>query len=346
MKKYRGLCSNNNFKHYSRLLKQHNIECKKLTSEQKKEIDKIWKGCGKYDYNTHRLVYSVSGRFDPEVMPEKLFRTKIEMDLNNQMFKNCWSDKSYFSWWFDKDLFPENVVININNVFYDDNYSVISQEEAIKRIGEYEALIIKPSQDSGFGRGVSLIDFCNSAEKVKEVLNAYRMNYVVQKVFKQHEMLSSFNSSSVNVIRFISIFIDGKVYPVMSALRCGGEGAISDNSTTKDGMGMFVIGIDDNGILKNEAFHSCGKRIVECPNKVQFAGKKIPGFEKMKEIIMEYHSKMPYFGFVAWDFVVTPEGTPKIMEYNIKGPGMLYYQYVNGALFGKYTKMIADRYRK
>ena len=128
----------------------------------------------------------------------------------------------------------------------------------------------------------------------------------------------------------------------MCALRCGGEGAISDNTITKDGMGMFVIGIDENGKLKSEAFHSCGKRIIRCPNGTEFNGKSIPGFNKMKDIINEYHSKLAYFGFVAWDFVIDESGNPKIMEYNIKGPGMLYYQYVNGPLFGEHTDLVID----
>ena len=345
MRKYRALCSDNSFKHYRKLFKRHGIECKKLSRDQKKAVDAVWKGCGKYDYKTHRLVYSVTGRFDPRIMPEKLFRTKIEMDLNNQMFKNCWSDKSYFSWWFSNELFPENIVVNINSVFYDNEYNVISKGKALELISEHKNAIIKPSLDSGFGRGVSMIDDCKLLEKVASTLDEYNKNFVVQKVFKQHELLSSFNPSSVNVIRYISLFLDGEVYPVMCALRCGAQGAVSDNSITEDGLGMFVIGIDENGVLKDEAFHSCGKRIEKCPNGAEFALKAIPGFEKMKEIIKQYHSKLPYFGFVAWDFVVDTDGEPRIMEYNIKGPGMLYYQYVNGPLMGEYTDLIVKRFK-
>lgn len=346
MRKYRAYCANKNFRHYSNLFRLHGIKRKKLTKEQKIAVDKVWKGCGKYDYKTHRLVYSVTGEFNPHIMPEKLFRTKIEMALNHQTFKNSWSDKSYFSWLFDKKLFPTNVIINVNGTFYDRDYNVIMENDAVKLISEHDRLIIKPSLDSGLGRNVSLVKNCSNAENVRSILKDYCKNYVVQEVIKQHEMFSSFNSSSVNVIRCISLFIDGKVYVVNCALRCGAEGSISDNCITKDGMGMFVIGIDENGVLHNEAYHSCGKKITVCPNGTDFAGKVIPNFEKMKSIVCELHSKMAHFGFIGWDFAFDENGEPRIMEFNIKGPGVLYYQYANGPLLGKCTQMIADRFRK
>jgi len=346
IKRYRMWCTNKSFRHYSKLLKMHGIPRKKLTSEQKKQVDAIWKGVGKYDYKTHRLVYSVTGKFDPKVMSEKLFRSKIEMELNEQTFKNAWSDKSYFSWWFDKSLFPVNIVANINGTYYNNDYDVVTEDEALQIISKHDKAIIKPSLDTGFGKGVSLIEDCKSADAVKGILGKYGKNFVVQEVLKQHPMLASFNPSSVNVVRFISMFIDGEVYPVMCALRCGGEGSISDNNITKDGMGMFVIGIDENGNLRDRAYHSCGKSITVCPNGEEFAGKPFPSYDKMVATVKECHKKLPYFRFVGWDFAIDSEGNPRIMEYNIKGPGVLYYQYVNGPLLGKYTDMIVERFKK
>lgn len=346
IKAYRAKCIFDSNRHYKKLLKMHGIPFKKLTQTQKREIDKIWKGCGRYDYTTHRLVYSVSGKFDPRVVSEKLFRSKIEIELNHQTFKNAWSDKSYFSWWYDKDLFPTNIVVNVNNAFYDNNYNLVSEDEAIELISKHDKAIIKPSLDTGFGKGVSLIKECSNKDTVRQTLNKYHKNFVVQEVLEQHPMLSEFNKSSVNVIRFISLFIDGEVHPVMCSLRCGGEGSICDNTITKEGLGMYVIGIDENGKLRDEAYHSCGKRITRCPNGTEFAGKELPGYNKMKEIILEHHKRMAYFGFIGWDFAIDKNGEPRIMEYNIKGPGVLYYQYVNGPLFGKYTDTIVEHFKK
>lgn len=332
IKNYRKYCVLKNNRHYFALLKKHGIAQKKLTSAQKKSIDAVWgKGCG---YETHILTYSVTGEFNPYIVPEKLFRTKIELMLNNQSFKYAWADKAYFNLHFSKELFPETIVCNVNGVYYDEDYNILSECDAIKHISENETFIIKPSLDSGIGKGIALY---KNADKIEKILNSHHKNYIVQKIFKQHDAIAQFNPSSVNVVRYISIFINGKVFPVMAALRCGAEGAFNDNSISKDGLGMFVIGIDEHGRLKDKAYHSCGKCISACPNGTPFSGKEIPGFEKMKEIMTELHKKLAYFGFIGWDFIVDNDGNPKIMEYNLKGPGVLYYQYANGPLFGKYT---------
>ena len=43
---------------------------------------------------------------------------------------------------------------------------------------------------------------------------------------------------------------------------------------------------------------------------------------------------MPYFRMIGWDMVVDEEGIVTVMEYNLKWPGILYYQWCNGPLFG------------
>lgn len=343
IKAFRVYCVTKSNKHYFKLLKKHGIEKKKLTSEQKKSIKKIWGGLGKhFGYSTHILTYSVTGKFDPYVCPEKLFRTKIEPNLNNQSFKYAWADKAYFGFHFPKELFPKIIVSNVNGIYYDEDYNILTENDAIDKISKYDKFVIKPSLDSGFGKGVSL--FINDGD-IKSKFKGYKKNFVVQEVLKQHEVFSQFNPSSVNVIRYISLFKDGKVVPVMAALRCGAEGAFNDNSVSKDGLGMFVIGIDENGRLKDKAYHSCGKCITKCPNGVEFSGVEIPNFDKMTEIIKELHSKLAYFGFIGWDFTVDEFGNPRIMEYNLKAPGVLYYQYVNGPLLGKYTDDIIKMFK-
>jgi len=343
IRNYRIYCAKKNARHYYHLFKLHNIKKRSLTKEQKRQVDKIWGGIGMYDYSTHILVYSVTGKFDPYVCPELLFRTYIEMKLNNQPFKDAWADKGYFNLHFCKDLFPKTIACNINGTFYDEDYNVISEEDVIGRINKYDRYVIKPTVDSGMGKGVTLVsrDMDTAA-----IFNEYKKNYILQEVFEQHDILRSFNPSSVNIIRMVSLFINGEVIPLMAAVRCGGEGSFNDNSITPDGLGMFVIGIDDKGTLKDAAVHSCGKIIRKCPNGTEFCGVQIPGFEKMKEIVKDYHSKLGYFGFIGWDFAVNKSGDPIIMEYNIKCPGILYYQYVNGPLFGKRTDEIVDYLKK
>lgn len=336
----RYLIARRSAKHYLSLLKVHGIELRRLSAAQKAEVDNVWKTRGGYD--THQLVLSVTGRFDPRICSELLFRTKIEWAINNQDFNDAWRDKGYFDLFFPEAKFPHTIVRNIAGEFYDHDYNVISYEKAKELLKQIPRFIIKPSLDNGLGRGVRLV---TETEDCYALLNEYKTNYVIQEVIEQHESFAQLNPSSVNVLRVNSLFVNGRCTPITAALRCGAPGVINDNYITRDGMGMFVIGVDEEGRLKGEAFHSCGKRITKAPNRVDFAGISVPNYEKVKELVTSIHSKLAHFGFIGFDIAIDKNGEPVVMEYNPKGPGVLYYQYVNGPLFGERTEEVAELIR-
>lgn len=178
-----------------------------------------------------------------------------------------------------------------------------------------------------------------------EILSSYKKNYIIQDVLKQYAPIARLNPSSVNVIRYNTLFLDGSVKPLSATLRCGAEGAINDNSITADGRGMFVIGIEPNGTLMDKAYYSCGETIDKAPNGESFAGLVIPNFKEITELVVKMHSEMPHFGFIGFDIAINEQGKPIVMEYNIRVPGIMYYQYTNGPLFGEYTEKIASIYK-
>lgn len=235
--------------------------------------------------------------------------------------------------------FPDTIFRNISGKFLDKDYNPVSKADVITLLESKDKFVVKPSIDNGVGKGVMLI---KHGDNIVKILSDFGTDYIIQEVFEQHPTIARFNPSSVNVIRYISLYYNREVIPVMAALRCGAEGAFTDNSIDSDGKGMFVIGIDDNGRLKDIGYHSCGLSLKDCPNGEKFAGVQIPGFDKITQTVKEAHKRLVHFGFVAWDFAVGKDGEPCCMEYNIKGPGVLYYQYVNGPLFGQYTKDVLE----
>lgn len=322
-------------KHYFNLLKQHGIQIKRLTKEQKKQVNEVWGGYVK-DYSTHELVYSVTGEFTPYVCSELLFRTNIELALNNFQLKYGFSEKNYFDKLVSGEPMPRTVVRNVNGVFLDEKYSVLSEEEVYGIINNYDSLIVKPSIENGCGRSVKLY----RKDEYKSIFDEFKSDFLIQEVLKQHHVLSSLNESSINVVRVVSLFINGRASAVNYTLRCGAQGAVTDNFITKDGRGMFVIGVEPDGTLKNTAYHSCGERITKAPNGTEFAGLKLPNFEKALEMTTRIHSQLPHFGFIGFDVCFDEDGEPRIMELNFRGPGVLYYQYANGSLFGERTDEI------
>ena len=322
-------------KHYFRMLKEHSIPIRRLTSKQKRQVNEIWGGAVS-DFSTHELVYSVTGRFDPYVCSELLFRTNIELKINNFQLKYGFSDKNYFDKLTNGAPMPKTVVRNINGTFLDEEYRPLTYDDVLNIIGKYDSLIVKPSIENGCGKSVKLY----SKNDYTDIFTDFKQDYLIQEVLRQHNLLSSLNSSSINVVRVISIYLNGVVSPVNYTLRCGAQGAITDNFVSEDGKGMFVIGINPDGTLKDEAYHSCGEKITVAPNGMEFAGKQLPYFKEALELTTHIHEQLPHFGFIGFDVCFDEDGSPRIMELNFRGPGVLYYQYANGALFGDRTEEI------
>lgn len=318
-----------------------NIEIQKLTKTQKEEIDKVWGGFGIRNYATHELIYSATGIFNPLYCPTMLFGTKLEFMLNNQDYVTAWSDKNYFDKFFPEVTFPYAVARNIQGEFYDHNYKQIKRSDVKSILSEYKRVCIKPTLDSGTGTGVRLVEVDNNIERV---IDTYRQDYVIQEVLEQYESISALNQSSVNVVRVNSVFLNGKVSVVSSTLRCGEKGAFNDNSITSDGKGMFFIGVDEKGCLRDKAYYPCGESMSKAPNEETFSKVVLPNYDKVIELVTHIHSQMPFVGFVGFDVAFDPNGDPVIMEYNLKAPGVFYYQLANGPLFGNRTQEVIDTF--
>ena len=331
----RKLGAKKSAKHYFDLLEEHDIPIKRLSREQKKEVNDAWNGQVE-SFATHELVWSVSGKFDPYICSEMLFRTKIELALNNFQLKYGFSEKNYFDKLVSGEPMPKTVVRNINGVFLDSDYEKLSRSQVIQIISKYERLIVKPSIENGCGRSVKLYEHGD----FEKIFSDFPKDYLIQEVLRQHSSVAALNSSSINVVRVVSLYLNGEASPVNYTLRCGAEGAVTDNFITKDGRGMFVIGVNKDGTLKNEAYHSCGERITVAPNGQSFAGITLPNFKDALEMTTRIHRQLPHFGFIGFDVCFDEDGSPRIMELNFRGPGVLYYQYANGPLLGERTEEV------
>lgn len=319
------------------MLKQCGIPIKKLSKVQKEQVDKTYKRFGiPYSYDTHELVYSVTGEFNPQIVPEDLYRVCFDPKLCEYDIKYFLSDKNYFDLFMPSIRFPKTIIKNIRGSFYNDSFKLISENEAKEIINHYHKVVVKPSNDSGFGRGVELV-----FPRESDLLRDRHGDYIVQEVLNQHESFAKLNESSVNIVRIVTLFINDEVHVVTAAMRIGGVGDFTDNVEHADGTGMIVVGISD-GKLKKYGFHSNGSKVTSTPGGAVFENYSVLNYEKMKEIAIEEHSRFPQVRFIGWDFTLDEDGNVVVMEYNTKSPGVLYYQYTNGPLFGEWTEELLD----
>lgn len=223
---------------------------------------------------------------------------------------------------------PETVVNNVNGIFFDQNDNEIDKENAIKIILLHQDdMIIKPSTGTYGGKGVMKINRKELTEKtIKKLLEQYNSNYTIQQIVKQHPDLASFNESSVNTIRIVTFRNSQKKRRILySLIRYGGKGAINDNVCSGGG---FTV-INPNGKLKNRIKHVY--KTMKCPTLQPEAINEIPYWNRIKEAALLLHGKLPHFDIVGWDFSLTSEGIPVLIEYNIR-PGVGLQQAV-GPMF-------------
>ena len=321
-------------KHYKKMYSMNGIKIKKLSREQRQAVREFWKIRGKMDYSTHQLYYSVTGIFDERICSEMIYRTKIDPMLNDRRMNFAWDDKNFFDRFLPEVEFPYTIVRNIHGTFMNHEYEPLSQKAAHDLICENLPLIIKPSISSGLSRGILLLD---NADAVAEIMNNFKSNYIVQRLIRQCDEFKQFSPRSVNIMRLITVIINGEPQFMSGNLRANTENAIADNRITKDGRGMVVIGIDSDGKLKRTGYYSCGERIQQLPNGLVFEGIEIPAYKEACQLVLNAHKKMPMFRAIGWDVTIDENYKPIVMEYNLKGMGIYYYQLANGPLFGEHT---------
>lgn len=317
-----------------------------LSISEKREIDKFWSQYGiKFpDYTWFQMYYSVSGIHSPRFLINIFVLSSIYKYYNVQKDVHGWDDKNIYEKLLPNVKFPDSLAHKINGRFYDDEYKpyddtedgLMSLSERIfAKLNNETDMIVKESKDSQAGKGVKLIKNLHCADDVKTVLkeNSSR-NYIIQRKVIQHPFFNQFCTTSVNIIRFNTWHDKNEIKLFPAAIRFGVEGSATDITFVDEKEIMNVVGIDEDGII-NDKFRSLDGVSESHP---VITDKQVPSWNELKNAVVEAHKELFHFDLVGWDFTVDKDGKPICMEYNIKEPGTILYQYTNGPLAGKYTE--------
>lgn len=307
------------------------IEMASLTPEERTVISAYWKG--KYgldpDYNTFLWYYSVNGTKDIRYIPEDIYATYIWPVLNDMSRCRGLNDKNLLDVLFSGKKMPETVFRNVNGVFLDKNYKLISLQEALALAAAEKDVVIKPAIDSCQGNGV----ICIPGSECECHLKNFRKDYIVQKVVRQHSSFAQLNDSSVNVVRMTSLLLDGEVHVLDSIIRVGAPGNFTDHKN-------IAIGIDDDGHLRSYGVTVKGIKVDTLPNGLVFGGLPLAGYAEMKDLVRELHSRLPQAGLIGWDLTTAEDGQVVIIEANLEFPGCGRGQDCNGPFFGELTDKV------
>ena len=316
----------------------------KLTGEQKKQIDQLFRSCygRKVAYHWHRLYMSYSGVFRADYFPEILFSTRLEPLMNSRLSYEQLGDKNMLPLLFGQiaDVHvPYTYLSAVNGVIRDCNNSFVLAENLDSLFRDCRC-VIKKTIDTSSGRDVQVCCFQNGVELSTgkhwtEILDAFGKDYVVQEKIIQHESLNRIYPNAVNTFRVITYLVNGQVRVCPIALRLGQNGADRDNIH----YGGFCIGVKPDGTLRTNAYSEMGEAYSEHPNtKIIFGDTKIEGVERICSAAQRCHYCCPWLGILSWDFTLDQKGIPTLLEVNTTGQSAWFSQMVNGEpLFGADT---------
>lgn len=293
------------------------------------KIDPMWHSF--YAYN--------NGIEDVRYIPDNLFSGKIEPYFNKKLFAKAIDDKNYYDLRLDTSIvhIPYIYVRNIEGYFYDHNFKLIDEKEAVRICREIKnAFVIKPSIDGKGGAEVKFVEVLKEDEKsFKNLFRDYTKDFVVQEIFCQNGPLHEINPTSVNTLRFMTFHTGKEIVLLSAVLRTGGIGARVDNAHS----GGIFCGIDKNGCTKDVAWNQSFKKFQKHPNGNDFKHIKVPNYNGIIEMLKKQHMRLGHFRILSWDVAVS-EDDVAIIEFNIVPQAIDLHQMCNGPLFGKYTDQV------
>lgn len=317
--------------------------------EYKKSINRIiekrhikkWKQIRKdVNLDTLRICSNISGKQNPNIIPEEIFSSDIEPCLCTKQRKIRYlENKSFYNKWFsNQSVFPKAYLHKIGGIYYDSNYQNISEDEALKQLKKINyPITFKPNIDSYGGKNIF---FYNCFEELREMILG-KKNFVIQEKILSHDYFKKFNDFGLNTIRvnFYRSVKTNKIHYLHSALRMGRVGKL-DNVTS----GGIQCYIGDNGYLNEFAVDITGNIYRQHPdsNIVFSKEEKIPLFEEMKKQAKMIAEELYLCRLISLDLCLDDKSNWRIIEINLRDITTEFSQYAGEPFFGEFTDEVIE----
>lgn len=278
-------------------------------------VCKYWK---RYNYKPKKYWYDLycnnMESYDPRFIPDSLWFQKILPYYNNILFMRSYTDKNILDKLYPSVKQPDCIVKNVSGIFYNDNWEIIGRNEAISLCANENELIFKPAIDSGAGRLISFYDKKkDSIETLERYFDDYKTGFIVQRLVKQHKELARIHNKSLNTLRVISFYFKGEVKILSAQLRMGsGESRIDNYSA-----GGYACDIHADGFLSHTAVSKFGDDSKLHPSGIAFKDIRVPEYDKVLCKVKELHKVTPYYNLIGWDFAISENSEPILLEFNV-----------------------------
>lgn len=295
-----------------------------------------------------RLHVNLTGIEDHTFCPEDIFFSRIERFLNDCNAAGMGVEDKNELWRYIPAGAEPNVILRyVRGSFFDADARWISEEKAEALLNAIKDDVVgKPCRASG-GSGVRCFKWIDGKHLDEGIVLSAKWikqqgeSYVVQERIVQDEFSASFNASSINTVRMMTLRCpwNGEIVVCRSMMRMGVSDAVIDNMMK----GGLCVCVGDKGQLGKYAYDYDGKRFTEHPvSKRTFEGLSHPGYFKMVELAKHVAAQISYYNLLSFDFVPREDGTICIVEINATSQGITQLQYDFGGLFGEHTEQLVD----
>ncbi len=213
--------------------------------------------------------------------------------------------------------FAENYFIINKGVLHDFENGPIEYERVYERLIEEGNLFIKPFA-MGKGNGVhrlASIDgklYIDEKEYSKEEIITYLKKldgYIICECMKQHSYSDAIYDKTVNTIRFITMRdVETHEMKVFFAVqRIGTAKTIPVDNGSKGGL-VAKIDLETGTLSEARCLQDLGVFEIHPDSGNPIKGVCIPGWQDIKEQMLEVCKKIPYMDFIAWDLLITEVG--------------------------------------
>lgn len=289
---------------------------------------------------------------DINIVPEDICHDFIEPVLNPPLYIGYYADKNVFDRLFPMGYFPETLMRCIYGEVLDADYRRVelNDDELINELGQKgNRIIIKPTVDGMSGVGVQM--FIRNNDKWINIKTGDRLNvdylknkcgnnWIIQEAVEQNEYIAQFNDSSVNTLR-LSLYRsvkDEECHITGAIMRIGGKGSVVDNAHA----GGCYVGIHEDGTFCHEVLDQYGVRRTIF-NDIDFSKDyTYPYWNEVISFAKSIGKYVPHHRLLALDIVLTKEGKPQLLEFNILYYSSWLFQYTTAAAFGKFTDEIIE----
>jgi hypothetical protein len=297
------------------------------------------------------MVYTLtSGINCVNYVPTDFYVLYIEPALNDLRLAPCFTNKGTYHLLFDPDLFPENLINNINGVFYDGDSKFVKPHDVMGLLSECDRVVVKPSIDSGGAKDVQVFSKFGSKHRnrhgdeltMEYLAEHYGRDFVVQKYIEQLDYFKQLNETSVNSVRvytYRSVRTD-KISVENIVVRIGSAGSEVDNFRA----GGVTCKIDKDGRFGTLAVDEmCGRHTHLPGSGTRFADlPPVPQIDDICKAAITIAEKLSNQRVIGFDVCIDSKGKIKIIEINTCGVGINVHQFTNGGLFHDHTDEIIE----